>query len=232
MEIAELYVLAGKEIAGQLEHDASDEQKKQERMKVQKKVLDKVRKNLWTLTCQSDVVEMTGVIEDFGGEKDVETSIARAIFGLLCFGAIHGVNVPQKLEKIAGDLAAKHKGSSPTDLSKGDSTGKPAEAAAPARSASAAPPAPASIDQPPAVTETEPAHDKAGDVLPRASAGECSKEQAIQAHERSLREAKTTQEADRIWKHDITTDTRLDGKDKGALCVVYKECRKAVAVAK
>ena len=69
--------------------------------------LEKIRKNLMTLMCQTDVVELSGDLNAFGGDKDVTANISKAVFGLFCVGNVLGVGVALGMEKFAADVIAE-----------------------------------------------------------------------------------------------------------------------------
>ena len=60
--------------------------------------LERIRKNLMTLMCQTDVIELSGDLNAFGGEKDVTANISKAVFGLFCVGNVLGIDVAQGIE--------------------------------------------------------------------------------------------------------------------------------------
>ena len=69
--------------------------------------LERIRKNLMTLMCQTDVVELSGDLNAFGGDKDVTANISKAVFGLFCVGNVLGVDVALGMEKLASDTTAR-----------------------------------------------------------------------------------------------------------------------------
>ena len=85
-----------------------------------KPYLDRIRKNLMTLMCQADIIELSGDLNAFGGDKDVTANISKAIFGLLCAGNVLGIDVSQGIEKLASDtttrLASASRSSCQADL--------------------------------------------------------------------------------------------------------------------
>lgn len=243
MDINVLQNLAVKEVEDFLASDGSEEQQKLERRKTQKKVIDRVRKNLWTLTCQADVVEMTGELSDFGGEQDVEGSIARAIFGLMCFGAIHGVQISQGIEKLASELRAKYNIPSPAadeapqadkaeeKVKKKTTSGTLSEEATYAKGSEEQ-----KTGESVAAETDKTAPATSGSASPvdgeTSSSVNVSKEEKVKLHEKNLRGAKSVTDLDRVWTQNVTTDKALVGIDKASLYQVYKECRKSLGPAK
>jgi len=69
--------------------------------------LERIRKNLMTLMCQADVIELSGDLNAFGGDKDVTANITKAVFGLFCVGSVLGLDVAQGMEKLASDTTAR-----------------------------------------------------------------------------------------------------------------------------
>jgi len=69
--------------------------------------LERIRKNLMTLMCQTDVVELSGDLNAFGGDKDVTANISKAVFGLFCVGDVLGIDLAQGIEKLASDTKAR-----------------------------------------------------------------------------------------------------------------------------
>ena len=188
--------------------------------------MDKVRKNLWTLTGQSDVVEATGEIEDFGGEKDVEGNLAKAIFGLLCVGTVLGVNVPKRLGQIVFDLAGNGESgesASSSEASASSSDKHPAAEEKNKREESSAL-AVEAASQPAAVGAGDPVTASATACPAEAVGAAPGSNENREPHEKALRGAKTRMELNRAWKHGVATDAKLGGADKAYLYTVYKEC--------
>lgn len=171
------------------------------------KILDGVRRNLWTLTCQADIVELTGVLEDFGGEKDVEGNIAKAIFGLHCLGTVFGLDVSGRLGQVVADIVGNGQKEAAQDSgsSSGSDAGKEGQSAKEAGSEAAAKGATAA---------DAPEPDTAGG------------EQRVKDHEKNLRAAKSRSELDQVWRVGVTADGKLTGTEKGALFKIYKERQK------
>jgi hypothetical protein len=69
--------------------------------------LERIRKNLMTLMCQTDVIELSGDLNAFGGDKDVTANISKAVFGLFCVGNVLGIDLAQGMEKLASDTTAR-----------------------------------------------------------------------------------------------------------------------------
>lgn len=80
-----------------------------------KKYLDKIRKNLFDLLCQSDEKELIGGVSDFGGKEDVGNAIAKAVMNLFALGASFDVDVAASIEKI---MPGKKEPTAGTDIPK------------------------------------------------------------------------------------------------------------------
>lgn len=201
------------------------------RQSLQRQLLNKVRRPLWTITCQQDVVEMTGVIEDFGGDKDVKTNICKAVFHLLCFASLHRLNLSEEMDKLVAETTAKlDKAKSPSgSAGTAPVEGKDAQKAGSDSPAEGGPEA-AEVDSPAGKPETTGASTKGCDSA--TSSGEATAvsggSQKLAAYEKNLRGAKTKAAITAVWNREITVDPELSGKEKGVLCKVFQECRKAL----
>jgi hypothetical protein len=65
-----------------------------------KTYLDKMPKNLITLTCLTDVAEINGNIDEMGGRKSVALDISRAMCNLLCLSAVLGVDTESGIDEV------------------------------------------------------------------------------------------------------------------------------------
>lgn len=179
-----------------------------------KLLLDKIRKNLMTLMCQTDVVEITGNVEAFGGDKDVSANLGKAVFGLFCLGATLNVDVTASLEKLITDINAKQK------KDRADGTQEKTGAA---------------HDKPEGAEtgekgKNQPGPDtaKPGDSKDTASPGSDAKAKNIERYKKSFQEAKSLDEVKKI-ANEIRDDTSLDGKEKYSLEPVKKEAVKRLS---
>jgi len=161
--------------------------------------LDRIRKNLMTLMCQADVIELSGDLNAFGGDKDVTTNISKAIFGLFCVGNVLSIDVAQGIEKLASDtaerLASSSRSSCQADLwTTGNKDG------------------------------TEPATSSAQ----TKEMGNDSKEKKIEQYRQALRSPKDRAAIELVWK-SISEDKELNGQDKYQLQIEKKEALRRVA---
>ena len=165
--------------------------------------LDKVRKNLIMLLCQSDTIELTGSVAAFGGEKDVEQSISRAIFSLFCAAQKLGVNVDAGLGKLVAALGKSAVSETPDVKPQ-----EPDETATPATRDAHEPVAT------PAETKKEPP--KQDPPSSTSSPAGDSKAKKLEMYKTSFSAAKGKEAVDKTWK-DIIGDKELSGPDKAQL---------------
>ena len=170
--------------------------------------LEKIRKNLMTLMCQTDVVELSGDLNAFGGDKDVTANISKAVFGLFCIGNVLGVDVALGMEKFASDVIARL---TPASSSSTDA-------------------AVTETDPQAALWKTE---KKAGTELDTSSTqsnsrSNDSKAKKIENYRHALRSPKDKAAIELVWKN-ISEDKELSGQDKYQLQNEKKEALKRVA---
>jgi hypothetical protein len=169
--------------------------------------LDKIRKNLMTLMCQTDVIELSGDLNAFGGEKDVTANISKAVFGLFCVGNVLGVDVAAGLEKFASYVIAKLASASMSST----------EAAVTRRD----PQADLWTTEKKADTETDTSSQS-------GSKSSDNKAKKIENYRRALKSQKDKAGIELIWKN-ISEDEDLSGQDKYQLQNDKKEALKRVA---
>ena len=165
--------------------------------------LDKVRKNLIMLLCQSDTIELTGSVAAFGGEKDVEQSISRAVFSLFCAAEKLGVNVETGLGQLAAVLGKSVVSETSDVKPQGpDKTATPdaGDALEPDAAQAETKKGPPKQDPPPSTS---------------APAGD-SKAKKLEMYKTSFSAAKDKEAVDKTWK-DIIADKELSGPDKAQL---------------
>ena len=170
--------------------------------------LERIRKNLMTLMCQTDVVELSGDLNAFGGDKDVTANISKAVFGLFCIGNVLGVDVALGMEKFASDVIARL---TPASSSSTDA-------------------AVTETDPQAALWKTE---KKAGTELDTSSTqsnsrSNDSKAKKIENYGHALRSPKDKAAIELVWKN-ISEDKELSGQDKYQLQNEKKEALKRVA---
>jgi len=161
--------------------------------------LEKIRKNLMTLMCQTDVIELSGDLNAFGGDKDVTANISKAVFGLFCLGNILGIDVSQGVEKLASDtrerLTSVSRSSCQADLWTTEKK-----------------------------DDTEPNTSSAQEN----DSGADSKAKKIENYRNALRNPRDRAAIDLVWK-SISEDKELNGQDKYQLQNEKKEALKRVA---
>lgn len=176
--------------------------------KSSKLYLEKIRKNLMTLMCQTDVVELSGDLNAFGGDKDVQANISKAVFGLFCVGNNLGIDVAQGMEKLASDAIAR-----------------------------LTPPSSSSTDAAVTETDCQAAlwttEKKAGTEPDTSSThsnsrSNDSKAKKIENYRNALRSPKVKAAIELVWK-SISEDKELSGQDKYQLQNEKKEALKRVA---
>lgn len=177
-----------------------------------KPYLERIRKNLMTLMCQTDVVNLIGDLNAFGGDKDVTTNIGKAVLGLFCVGSVLGVDVALGIEKLASDTAARlaHPSGSSSDKSTdsaGKETGSQADPWTTGKKVSTEPDA--------SSTESKGGSDD-------------SKARKIENYRNALRHPKHKAAIELVWK-SISEDRELSGQDKYQLQNEKKEALKRVA---
>lgn len=152
-----------------------------------KKYLDKIRKNLFNLLCQSDEKELIGGVADFGGKEEVGEAIAKAVMNLFALGASFDVDVAASIEKV---MPGKKETTAGIDIPKVQD-----KAQEPMLKVDVSKPV-----QPPKVDQ--------------ASGSKATK---IQMYKNAIDEAKSEGDIRKIFNKDIGPDKALDGKDKAAL---------------
>ncbi len=171
-------------------------------------ICNRIRKNLITLLAQSDIAELSGSVEAFGGDTDVAANIGSAVFGLFCLAerlSVDSAAAVSRYPALSGIGAV-----SPTATAL--SVAPPVQPAA-APAAEKAAPAPAS--SPPAVTAA------AVESAPPETAVPAGKDARIAFYKKHFSEAKSRADADAVWR-DVRDDKQLDGKDKFSLQADYK----------
>lgn len=161
--------------------------------------LDRIRKNLMTLMCQTDVIELSGDLNAFGGDKDVTANISKAVFGLFCVGNVLGIDVAQGIERLASDtttrLASASRSSCQADLwTTGNKDGTENATSSPQGNG----------------------RDNDG------------REKKIEQYRQALRNPKDRAAVELVWK-SISEDRELNGQDKYQLQSEKKEALKRVA---
>jgi hypothetical protein len=165
-----------------------------------KVMAEKLRRHLWTLTCQADIVELTGEIDDFGGDRDVGTNIGKAIVSLLCLGHLLGMDPETAIATIVTELTGHAApGRQTTD------SGFPAALSSAVESA-----------------VKKEFNDAAGSVA-NPDAGETPS--SIEFYRTSFREAKERSDIENIWKA-VSEDKSLTGQEKFQLQADKKEALK------
>ncbi len=169
--------------------------------------LEKIRKNLMTLMCQTDVVELSGDLNAFGGDKDVTANISKAVFNLFCVGNVLGLDVALGMEKFASDVIARLTPllSSSTDA------------------------AVTETDRQAGLWTTE----KKADTEPNSSSQSSSrssdnKAKKIDNYKQAFKSQKDKAAIELVWKN-ISEDKELSGQDKYQLQNEKKEALKRVA---
>ncbi len=196
--------------------------------------LERIRKNLMTLMCQTDVVELSGDLNAFGGDKDVTANISKAVFGLFCVGNVLGVDVAQGIEKHASVVMARltppsssstdsavtetdrqtapgtteKKGGTPPDASSQHTASKPDRTAS----------AKAQQEQKEQDTSKSQSSSRSSD----------NKAKKIENYKLAFKSPKDKAAIELVWK-DISEDEELSGQDKYQLQNDKKEALKRVA---
>jgi 1,2-phenylacetyl-CoA epoxidase PaaB subunit len=169
--------------------------------------LDKIRKNLMTLMCQTDIIELSGDLNAFGGEKDAVANISKAVFGLFCVGNILGVDVALGMEKFASDVIAKLASASISSSESGVTRRDP------------------QAD----LWTTEKTADIESDTSSQSgSKSSDNKAKKIENYRRAFKSQKDKAGIELIWKN-ISEDEDLSGQDKYQLQNDKKEALKRVA---
>jgi hypothetical protein len=170
--------------------------------------LERIRKNLMTLMCQTDVVELSGDLNAFGGDKDVTTNISKAVFGLFCVGNVLGIDVTQGMEKLASDAIVRL---TPPSSSSTDA-------------------AVTETDSQTALWRTEKKAGTEPDTSSTQSNSRSSDNKAkkIENYKHALRSPKDKAAIELVWK-SISEDKELSGQDKYQLQNEKKEALKRVA---
>jgi hypothetical protein len=166
--------------------------------------LEKIRKNLMTLMCQTDVVELSGDLNAFGGDKDVTANISKAVFGLFCVGNVLGVGVALGMEKFAADVIARL---TPTSSSSTDA-------------------AVTETDPQAALWTTGKKADTEPDTSSQSSSGGSdNKAKKIDNYKHAFKSLKDKAAIELVWKN-ISEDKELSGQDKYQLQNEKKEALK------
>ena len=170
--------------------------------------LERIRKNLMTLMCQTDVVELSGDLNAFGGDKDVTANISKAVFGLFCVGNVLGVNVAQGMEKLASDAISRL---TPPPSSSTDAVVTETDCQA-------------------ALWTTEKKAGTAPDTSSTQNNGRSNDSRAkkIENYRHALRSPKDKADIELVWRN-ISEDKELTGQDKYQLQNEKKEALKRAA---
>lgn len=161
--------------------------------------LERIRKNLMTLMCQTDVIELSGDLNAFGGEKDVTANISKAVFGLFCVGNVLGIDIAQGMEKLASDTTAR--------LTSPSSSSCQAALWTTEKKAGTEPD-----------TSSKQSNNRSND----------DKAKKIENYRQALRSPKDKADIELVWK-SISEDKELTGQDKYQLQNEKKEALKRVA---
>lgn len=174
--------------------------------------LDRTRKNLFDLIGKSDIIELTGSVDDFGGPEAVREDVSKAILNLMGVAALFGVDVSDAISRKAAELAEASPG--PADEpapAKGDpEQGKLLNGHATSGGGNGNP----------AGGFTEPSAER---PLPQTDAK--GKEDA---YIDTLRCAQDRESADLAWK-DAIRDKELSGLQKWKIQEVYMDVKKKLA---
>jgi hypothetical protein len=161
--------------------------------------LERIRKNLMSLMCQTDVIELSGDLNAFGGDKDVTANISKAVFGLFCVGNVLGIDVAQGIEKLASDTTSRLASTSTPSCQADLWTTEKKD-----------------------VTENDTSSAQSN------GRGNDSREKKIENYRQALRSPKDRAAIELVWK-SISEDRELNGQDKYQLQNEKKEALKRVA---
>ena len=177
---------------------------------VPKIFLDKIRKNLMFLMCQSDVVELTGDANAFGGQKEVASSVSKAVINLFCLSEILGADAASEIEAVVSSIKGNSSAKKPDENTKQD---KKAEGQAQADTKSEA-------EQKKADTGTQKADEE--------NTEPDTKTRKLEMYSKSFSNAKSKSDIDKVWK-DITRDKELKNEEKFQLQSQKNEALKKLA---
>ena len=196
--------------------------------------LEKIRKNLMTLMCQTDVVELSGDLNAFGGDKDVTANISKAVFGLFCVGNVLGVDVAQGIEKHASVVMARltPPSSSSTDSAATETDRETALGTAEKKAGTPPDDSFQHISSQPDRTSSakaQPGQKKQDTSKSQSSRGSSdNKAKKIENYKLAFKSPKDKAAIELVWK-DISEDKELSGQDKYQLQNEKEEALKRVA---
>ena len=166
--------------------------------------LDKIRKNLIILMCQTDEAEILGKIDAFGGERAVSYDISRAVLNLFALARSLDVSLSPELNALSAKIEGRINAAGESD-----------------NGSASANPAPANIPdtaQKPASQSTEaPPDDKSGP--------EDGVAKRIEMYTNAMNNANSREEIALVWK-EVAADKLLKGPDKASLQKVKDEAIK------
>ena len=165
--------------------------------------LDKIRKNLIILMCQTDEAEILGKIDAFGGERAVSYDISRAVLNLFALARSLDVSLSPELNALSAKIEGRINAAEESD--NGSAAAKPAPANIPD---TALKPASQSTEAPP--------DDKSGP--------EDGVAKRIEMYTNAMNNANSREEIARVWK-EVAADKLLKGPDKASLQKVKDEAR-------
>ena len=184
-----------------------------------RRYLDNIRRNLMSLLCKDEKLEVTGTVDDFGGMQTLTGDIAKAVMNLFCLAEVFKLDLavaieaefddkeeePDKQEQTAGTAAEKTPplngdGGQQGEKKSADST------AADARKADAS-----TADN------------------SRSSSGGNGNDKLKQTYRKFFAEATTLELVEQTWKKEIAGNRDFDGKDKAELQPDYAAAKKRLS---
>jgi len=167
--------------------------------------LDKIRKNLLILMCQTDEAEILRKIDVFGGERAVAYDIGRAILNLFALARSLDVSLAPELNALSTKIEGQINATVRPD--NGSAAAKPAATAT----------IPETTQKPASQSTATPSDDNSG--------SEDGVAKRIEMYTNGMNNAKGREEITQIWK-EVAADKLLKGPDKASLQRVKDEAIK------
>jgi len=184
-----------------------------------RRYLDNIRRNLMSLLCKDEKLEVTGTVDDFGGMQTLTGDIAKALMNLFCLAEVFKLDLAVAIEAEFGD---KKEESGKQEHTAGTATEK-------------APPLNGNGGQQ-GENEQEDSSASNAEKTDELTAGTSSgssggngNDKLKQTYRKFFAETTSIEVVEQTWKKEIAGNRDFEGKDKAELQPDYAAAKKRLS---
>jgi hypothetical protein len=184
-----------------------------------RRYLDNIRRNLMSLLCKDEKLEVTGTVDDFGGMQTLTGDIAKAVMNLFCLAEVFKLDLAAAIEAEFGDKEE--------EPGKQEQTAGTATEKAPRLNGDGG--QEGENEQEDSSASNAEKTDELTAGTSSGSSGGNGNDKLKQTYRKFFAEATSIELVEQTWKKEIAGNRDFDGKDKAELQPDYAAAKKRLS---